>query len=206
MCSCEQHDESMKVTDDLNALKNEFIEKVFEKDLEEGPFHFSYDFRTVFLSKEIVSLYGELNEYIQLPHSWGRYEGKTFCKVGSKFKEVTLEDLFRTKEEKEFLRKYCESYAKQNSFDYFVGDDPLHTTLDADLISTFVVDEKGLRIIFQPYAVGSYLEGPFVVLIPYADLEGNWDRGKLLTPLIDKVAASNDFVSTWNLENYYSQM
>lgn len=206
LLSCCQRQNSSKELNDLNGLKQEFLEAVLESSTDEGPFNLTYELRTVLLSDEIVSLFGKFSEYVHLPHSWGRYEGKTYCKIGGQFKELTLDDLFKTNEQKEFLRNYCEQYAKNHHFDYFSGDDPLHTTLKLKSITTFVVDEAHLRIIFQPYVVGSYVEGPFTIAIPYDHLEGQWDPDRLLIPLLEKIHVSKDYISSWDKKEYFRRI
>ena len=61
--------------DDLSALKKEFIAEVLQGSIEECPFSLSYHLRTVFYSKQVVSLFGEVHEYTHLPHGWTKYEG-----------------------------------------------------------------------------------------------------------------------------------
>lgn len=201
-----QKQETKDILDDLNELKREFLDALLSSsEVEEGPFHMNYNLRTVFFSKEIVSLFGTFNEYKNLPHSWGCYEGKTFCRVNGKFREVTIDDLFKTGEQKEFLRNYCQEYAK-NRFDYFSGKDPIHTEMQNRWIHTFVVDDKLLRIIFQPYAVGSYVEGPFIAEIPYKDLKGHWEGGKILMPLLEKTLSTQEYISSWDEEEYFRQL
>src|ERR1700722_16621585 len=77
-----------------STTKTNFINTIFDSGIEEGPFAMNYSLRTVLFSKEIISLFGHTNVYTHLPHSWGRYEGKTYCKINGKFKEISLNDIF----------------------------------------------------------------------------------------------------------------
>lgn len=112
----------------LNEIRKEFVDTVLsESCLDEGPFKMDYQLRTILSSDNVVSLFGEVFVYAHLPHGWSRYEGKTFVRDNGAFKEITLEDLFPKKRQKEFLRSYCEGFLKNKSDDcsYFQGSDPL---------------------------------------------------------------------------------
>lgn len=185
--------------DDLNSVKRYFIQSILEENFEEGPFYLGYDFKTILFSSELVSLFGELRVYDHLPHGWGRYEGKTFCKIGEKFEEIFLDDLFTTFEQKEWLRNYCERDLKyKKELSYFFGKEPLLTRLEQNLIRTFIIDEHFLIIIFQPYSVAGCSDGPVVVKIPYDKLKNNWnDDNPLITTLL-KVFVSKKYISSWN--------
>jgi len=186
-------------TQDPSTTKTDFINTIFNSEIDDSPFSMSYSLRTVLFSKEIISLFGHTNVYTHLPHSWGHYEGKTYCKINGKFKEISLNDIFTTSEQKEFLRSYCENDLKKRSYWYFGGDEPILTHLDADAIHTFVVDEKSLIIVFSPYSVGNYVDGPHIIQIPYEELKDHWNQKNpiaLSLPL-------TDFTSSWDLENFY---
>src|SRR5579863_5806557 len=84
--------------DDLSGLKKRFIAEVLEGAVDECPFDLSYNLRTVFHSKELISLFGEFQQYTHLPHSWARYEGRTFYKKNGKFIQLVLKDLITDKQ------------------------------------------------------------------------------------------------------------
>ena len=192
--------------DDLNAIKTDFINSILEENFDESPFHINYSFRTVFFSKDLISLFGEIHVYNHLPHGWSLYESKTFCKVNGKFKEITLENLFPTPQQKEFLRSYCEASLKKDPCTYFSGNDVLYTTLDQTQLHTFVLDDQFLIIIFQPYSVGGCGDGPFHVKIPYQDLKDKWNSDNFLIPVLNRVLLSKDFTSSWDAENFYNNL
>jgi hypothetical protein len=54
--------------DDLSTLKREFLQQIHISNVEEGPFSFNYQFRTIFSSKEVISLFGTLTVHDRLPH------------------------------------------------------------------------------------------------------------------------------------------
>jgi hypothetical protein len=200
LSSCEQPERAAVDMDDLTTLKKEFLQQILSCNVDEGPFTFSYKFRTIFSSKEVISLLGTLTVHDRLPHGWKYYEGKTFCMINNQQKEVFLNDLFRTHEHKEFLRQTCEKSLKKEPVSYFSGGDPLRETLTQDDIQSFVVDDSHLIIIFQPYTVGGGADGPFVVRIPFTDLQGHWEASHPLPTLIRKVVGSCEFTSSWDQE------
>lgn len=182
--------------DDLNSVKKEFLNKIFLAEVEEGPFNMHYSIKTVFFSKDLISLFGEINVYDCMPHGWKRYEGKTYVKIKGQFKEIELNDLFTSNNQKEFFRSYCENCLKNDSMTYFWGKDPIKEKLAFEDIRTFVINEHFLSIIFQPYVAVSSADGPFVVKIPLDHLKGQWDSGNILLPLLQKTVLSKKFTSS----------
>jgi len=199
LLGCQKQESKPVSMDDLNSLKKEFIEQIHTCCIDEGPFNFNYTFRTVLFSKQLISLFGELNVHDRLPHGWKYYEGKTFYTLNNQRKEITLKDLFKTVPQKEYLRKVCEDALKKEGISYFVGEKPLRTTLDLEDIQTFVINDKNLFIIFQPYIVGSGADGPFIVKIPFTELIGKWQARN---PLEKQLPINKNFISSWEKDNW----
>jgi hypothetical protein len=205
MTGCE-HQEKNATIDDLNSIKKSFLLAVLESGVEESPFHMNYTLRTVFFSPDIVSLFGEIDVYDHLPHGWWCYEGKTFCRVHGKLKEIKLGDLFLTMNQKEFLRKYCEDLLKADSVSYFSGKTPLCTRFEYEDVRSFVIDDKFFIIIFQPYRVGGLGDGPIYVKIPYEHLRGHWNDAHPLPQLLHKTLSSKSYTASWDHEDHSSAM
>jgi len=192
---------------DLSSLKKQFIQQIStDSDIEEGPFSFNYEFRTVFFSNAVISLFGELTVHDRLPHGWKQYEGKTLYKATDQWKEVSLEDIFPTPENKEFLRSMCEKILKKDPLSYFSGNTPLCETLKYEDIYTFVVDDQHLIIVFQPYVVGSGADGPFVVKIPIDTLKRVWADSHMFCLQLSKSIESRSFLSSWDLDKFYNDV
>ena len=104
LLGCECKETQICNIDDLTHLKNEFIQQIYMEDGDGGPFSFNYKFRTIFSSQGVTSLFGELTVHDRLPHGWKYYEGKTFCNINNRRREVFLKDLFPTDKQKEFLQ------------------------------------------------------------------------------------------------------
>lgn len=182
--------DSGKGFDSLEEIKKDFITSILaESWLDEGPFQMNYQLRTILFSDNIVSLMGEVFVFAHLPHGWIRYEGKTYVKVNRSFKEITLNDLFPLASQKEFLRHYCENFLKMDH-------------LDQELINLFVVDHEALIIIFQPYTVGGFADGPFTVKIPFTELTGKWQGH----PLEKHLPINKNFISSWDNDNWISDV
>lgn len=162
-----------------------------------------YHLRATLFSDNVVSLMGEVFVYAHLPHGWRWYEGKTYVKAKDSFKEITLKDLFPLDSQKEFLRNYCENFFKQDdNCSYFKGDDPLCEHLDLGSLEVFVVDHESLILIFQPYTVGGFADGPFTVKIPFAELVGKWQAGNPL----EKQLPIKKYLSSWDSDNWISDV
>jgi hypothetical protein len=205
LVGCKNSTTSPNCLDDLNAIKKEFLQSILQENVNESPFHIQYSLKTVLFSQDIVSLFGEIAVYDHLPHGWGRYEGKTFCKINGQFREIMLNELLPSSEQKEFLRKYCEDDLKRSygELTYLVSMKEIYPILPLQLIRTFVVDEQFLIIIFQPYSVGGCGDGPFVVKIPYQSLEGHWSATNPLKNCLSRVIASQLYTSCWEEENFH---
>jgi len=200
--SCEQQETKSITNEDLTSLKNQFISTLSAAEVDEGPFHFNYEYRTVFFSKEIISLVGELSVHDRLPHGWSKYETKTLYKMNGEFIEVELDDLFRTVKQKEFLRKTCEERLKSNPVTYFSGSDSSRCKLKQEDIHDFVFDDQGLIILFQPYSVGEGSDGPITVRIAFNELQGKCETSSPIYSLLDKALESQDFISSWDKERF----
>ena len=182
------------LVDDLNSTKKNFICSIFSSEVEEGPFAMQYSLETIFFSKDFISLFGTLDVCDCLPHGRHHYEGRSYIKTGGQFKEISIDDLFVSPSQKEFLRMYCENELRKNPISYFEKNNPLKTRVDIEVLCTFVIDDRFLIIIFQPYVVGSGEDGPFFVKIPFERLSGHWDSNNTLLPLFRKIIASKNFV------------
>lgn len=66
--------EKPKKINDLNSIKKEFLNTIFSAEVEEGPFDMQYTLKTIFFSKDLVSLFGKMNVYDAMPHGWKYYE------------------------------------------------------------------------------------------------------------------------------------
>lgn len=183
------------IMDDLSFVKKHFLESISLSEVEEGPFCMHYDLKTVFFSKDVISLFGKISVYEHLPHDWRRYEGKTYVKINGKFKQVFLNDLFITKNQQEFLRATCEKHLKDNSIGYFSKNNPLRTTLDLKEINTFVIDDQFLIILFQPYVVEGGEDVPLVIKISFEQLKDHWNSKNPLFKILKKTITSKAFVT-----------
>lgn len=91
-------------------------------------------------------------------------------------REVKLPDLFRPGSNyADTVARLCaEEVARQKRrLDMDVGEDQRDAV--AEIVSgeaTFFPSESGVVIVFNPYEVGSYAEGYYVVRLPYAQLRG----------------------------------
>lgn len=183
--------------DDLNSEKSDFFNRVFERELNDGPLFLNYSLSTVFLSEDIVSIFGEFTRYTNFPHDNKRYEGKTFYKVNGKFKLITFDDLFTTIEQKEFVRDYCENTLKSKAIGYFGENPPLRDQIDLKEIQTFLIHEHYLVIVFQRYVVAGLDDYPTTLKIPYAIIKDHLNPNIAIISLLEKATLSKSFISSW---------
>lgn len=188
----------------LEDIKQDFISTILtESTLDEGPFQMNYHLRATLFSDNVVSLMGDVFVSAHLPHGWIRYEGKTYVRENGFFKEITLDDLFPQNSQKQFLRAYCENFLKHDTnYNYFQGPDVLRDHLDQELIKVFVIDHESLIVVFQPYAVGGFADGPYTVKIPFTELIGKWQAGN---PLERHLPIKN-YLSSWDRDNWISDV
>ncbi len=197
-------EQSTVLMDDLSALKNEFMAKVLQGSIEECPFSLSYKLRTIFYSRELISLFGEFHQYTHLPHGWTKYEGRTFYKKNGKFLPLFLDDLLSGKEGWEFVRAYCENVLKNDPCSYFSGEQPLRTVLELKDLNTFILDDQALIFVFQPYTVAGGTDGPPIVKIRWDELERIIKPSHFLSVVLNKAITSKCFISSWD-ENSLEQ-
>jgi len=200
LTSCQQQDIKSNTMNDLSGFRSEFFKKALSSNIEEAPFGFNYSLRTIFFSKNVVSLFAELTVQDRLPHGKKQYEGKTFYKSGDQWRELHLGELFHTQDQKETLRKACENGLKNISLSYFSGNPPLRTTLAYDDIDTFVIDSHHLIIVFQPYSVGGRIDTPFTIKIPLTSIQSYGKESHSIFSLLAKTVESDLYISCWDSE------
>jgi hypothetical protein len=195
------NDQGAVLLDDLSGLKKRFIAEVLEGAVDECPFDMSYNLRTVFYSKELISLFGGFHKYTHLPHGSAKYEGRTFYKKNGKFIQLVLNDLITNRQGWEFIRKYCENVFKNDPCTYFSGDEPLRTKLELQELNTFTLDEQAIILVFQPYTVAGGMDGPPIVRISWNDLLGFIEQTHPLRAILSEILSSKCFVSSWDQKN-----
>ena len=124
--------------------------------------------------------------------------GRTFYKKAGNFVPLVLQDLVRTKKDREFIRRYCENTLKSDPYSYFSGSDPLRATLEYEDINTFALDNGALIIVFQPYTVAGCTDGPPIVRIPWSDLKSAIDTAHTFYAILDQTLSSRNFIASWN--------
>ena len=192
--ACEKPKNNQSLND-LNSIKKEFLNTIFSAEVEEGSFYLQYTLKTIFFSKDLISLFGKMNVYDSMPHGWKYYEGKTYLKIKGKFQEINLQDLFSEAKEQEFLRSYCESILKNDLLTYFAGKDAFKSRLDFNDLKTFIINDQFLMIVLQPYVAVSGADSPFVIKIPFSYLKTHCNSTHILFDLLQKNISSKSFVA-----------
>ena len=198
LSGCQQQENKNSRISDLTTLKNDFLQQITTSIIDEGPFSFNYNFRTVFLSQEIISLFGELSVLDRMPHGWKRYDGKTLCKINKKWQEIGLKDLFNTAEKRERVRTVCEQKLKSDPLSYFSGNTPLRKTLKNEELHDFVLDDRYLILIFEPYCVAGVTDGPYTINIPFTSFKQTSERAHPVFDMISRAVKSDAYIASWN--------
>lgn len=186
--------EIRKQADDLNALKQEFITSILEANVDESPFDLYYTFRTVFFSNEIVSFFGEANVYDQ-DSNWEFFEARTYYKNNGKFTPITLNDLFVTAQQKDFLKGYLEKVLTANQVDSC-------NPIEQNYLQSFTLRDKSLLVILQP-KMGVCDKEPLIVSIPFETLKDQWKPDNPIANTLPQVLESKLYTSGWDEEQFF---
>jgi len=155
----------------MHKLEEDFVHEITDRydhnqfdEYYDGPNrNLEYVLAPTYCSPDLISLFGSCYRYYACPHGCIQQEGKTFWKKGDAIGEATFSDLFVNEQEaKEHIANICENRTQENTYKI--------EEIQAQHITAFTITEKGLAIIFQPFILGSWTEGPDYVLIPYEEL------------------------------------
>jgi Protein of unknown function (DUF3298) len=132
----------------------------------------------VYFSDQLVSLRKSSWAYSGGAHGNGGSSGLNFVTYQGKARELQLADLFVPggKWEKR-LSDLCLADLKQQGASWTLNGTTTNFTFSDD--SAFSVSPAGLIFYFAPYAVGSYAEGEFEVILPWPSLRGYFRSNSL---------------------------
>jgi hypothetical protein len=157
--------------DYINEIVDRYDQGIFDEYFDGPNHHLEYRLLPTFYSDDLISLYGCCFRYYSAPHGSIRHEGRTFWMKGTVIRELDLDDLFiQDSTYTNFIIDYCVGILKATGTGYYTPDHPVIPEIKPFDIRTFVLSEKGLVVIFQPFVVETWTEGPSYVVIPYADL------------------------------------
>jgi len=164
----------------ISTLERNFVNEIVDR-YDHGEFDEYYDgpsrnldYRLIptYYSEDLISLYGCCFRYYAHPHGCIRYEGRTFWEKDHAIRELALDELFiQDSGYTSFIIGYCEAVLKATGAGYYTPDYPIVPVITPFDIRTFILTKKGMTIIFQPFIVGTWTEGPDYVVIPYEDLK-----------------------------------
>lgn len=182
-----------KQAEDLNALKQEFISSILEANVNESPFDFYYVFRTVFFSDNIVSFFGEANVYGD--SNWSFFEAKSYYKNNGKFTPITLNDLFSTSAQKEFLKTSIDNAIAANKVDAC-------TPIEQNYQQSFTLREKSLLVVLQPKA-GVCEREPMIVSISFESLKEHWNPENPIARALPQILDSKSYTVSWDEDEVF---
>jgi hypothetical protein len=145
-----------------------------ELDQDFGGCSLIYDLFPVYSLPNLISVYGYESQTRSCPHGWMQYIGKNFWQNEDTVVEISLKDLFiKGSDWCNFLLKYCDQYFGSIVDEYYQQN--FISPLKVDDLDAFVLTEKGVMIVFQPYRVVGWADGPGVLITPYSDLRAYID-------------------------------
>jgi len=133
---------------------------------------------------ELISVYFDTEEYSGGAHPNQNYVAYTFGIVRGRPAAVTLQDLFRPGVDgPRTASDLLMARLRGNPDATFIRDGTVQS-IDPAVASEFVVTPTAIVFLLPPYAVGAYVNGSFVVKIPFGGFGGRLDARGPLRPVL----------------------
>lgn len=125
-----------------------------------------------YFNQYAISILGFHSEYGGGAHGNIFYTVSNYELTEEGYKEISIADFFLASKKKEALN-HLSSYLIQSleimEAEWIVVGDI--TSFDENDLQVFCFNSKNLMFQFAPYVVGPYVQGPFMVQVPFQDLE-----------------------------------
>jgi len=133
---------------------------------------------------DLVSFFGTVETYSGGAHGMQVFVPHSFARVKGKARALALKDLFVTGVDPlKIVSDLVITKLKQIPRADWVQNGEVKALTKAQGES-FVVTKTGLTFLFEPYAMGSYASGPFLVKVAFSELKGKLDPAGPLRPLL----------------------
>ena len=136
---------------------------------------------TVSLARpNLISVYFETYEMTGGAHPNHGFATYTFGLVGGVARQLTLKDLFVSGQAdgaRKVVSDLITPILKERQAGWVDNGDLKE--IDAPRAENFVVTPSAITFLFEPYSVGSYAEGNYVVKLPFSTIKGLDFRGPL---------------------------
>ncbi len=130
----------------------------------------SYSYTIDYYSQDLISLSGEVFSYTGGAHGNTYFVSLNYWIREGKAVKLGLADLFMPNSGYvKVLSNYCVNDLRKKGAAWIVNGEI--TAFQEKDLSVFALSPDGITFAFAPYAVGSYAEGPYFVVIPYSELE-----------------------------------
>jgi hypothetical protein len=160
----------------------EFNEEDISMDFDQR--NVSYVLTPTYASSRLVSVFGEFDEYVGLPHGSTHYYTFNYWFDGKETQGLSLSNLFLAdKDFIAFIIDYCLSTLQQERVGY---NNELFRGFEPNDLNVFTLTRAGLTLTFQPYHVGGWADGPYSITIPF----------QKLTPFIKSRGPLEEFLSS----------
>lgn len=135
-----------------------------------GEWQENYSYSIEYYSPDLISLSGEVFSYTGGAHGNTFYMSSNYWIKDGKAHLIGLSDLFRPNSGyMKVLSDYCMGDLRKQNAGWVVNGELKE--LKAEDLGAFAISPRGISFAFAPYAVGSYAEGSYFVVIPYSELK-----------------------------------
>ncbi len=155
----------------FSGIREMSSDSVSAEIFDRGPFYYDTDSRVVHYSDDFISMVEVLYLYTGGAHGNTVYKSFTAQIQENGIKRVQLKEIFLPNSP---WQKVLSSLVWKEVFERG-GMTPrrgMAEVISADYLQAFTLSEVGLTFYFNPYILGPYAEGPYVVTIPLTVLEG----------------------------------
>jgi hypothetical protein len=133
---------------------------------------------------DLISMFYEASNFLGGAHGNFWYIPLNFGYVGGNSRRLALQDLFRSGvDARSAVSEVVIPKLRDRDATSVVQGEMKE--LPPELAESFVITPAGLSFLFDPYAVGTYAEGTFVIKVPYAEFGDKLDPNGPLKPLLD---------------------
>jgi hypothetical protein len=136
-----------------------------------GPWTFVYESDIAYASKDLVSLIGSTYTYTGGAHGMTSYSSANYQITNGSVKQLGMNDLFKqgTPYLSVLSNEIIGLLRQKDAMWVTTGQ---VTSFEPKDLSVYSITPKGLTFYFDPYAVGSYAQGAFMVTVPYSVMSG----------------------------------
>ncbi len=121
-----------------------------------------------YASERLVSLLETIDSYTGGAHGNYGFAGHTFLQKDGKVERLEFQDLFTENADLSPIADFVKNDLATQGASFIPEDFNVQSLTD---LSAFTLSPKGITFHFGPYAVGSYAEGAYEVIVPFEEVK-----------------------------------